>query len=145
MVCAVLCLNPLSRPLIPQVSDTLIKILLRKRERGQSVGLVWRRLVRDEIQRAAANVDCLTPRERDDACRLLDWYCAAFADDCLEKWFVLYRPAERERRSWRAIFYYFSRHVDKLTPLERNRLIEVLDEYFNQHGEFDSAWSAIYW
>lgn len=140
-----LCLNAPARPLIPQVSETLIQCLLNKRDFGRPVAPVWRRLVRDEIQRAAANVDCLTPRERDDAARLLDWYVAAFADDCDEAWFTIYRSDQRERRSWRAIFFYYSRHVDELTPLERNRLIEVLDDYFNTHGEFYSVWSALYW
>lgn len=141
-----LCLQAPPRPALPQVSDTLIRLLLAKQEAHDDVAVapVWRRLIRDELRRATRNLDSLLPRERYYACLLLDWYLAADCDNCDEAWLQLYRPEERERRSTRAMLFYYARHVDELSFRERVKVMDVCDDYFARFGEFCSAWSKLY-
>lgn len=131
--------------LLPSISQTLIDGLNRKASRGNFVSPIWPRLVRAELSRCAKAVNFLFSKERESACRLLDWYISNYGDDdAPEIWFSLYLPDERELRTSAALLNWYSQHLDGLSHFERKVLIDIAENYLEATGNFSDSWKAIY-
>lgn len=130
--------------LLPSVSSTLVASLRRKSERGEVVPPVWIRLVVRELSRCSLRVSSLSPRERDTAADLLDWYLACGGDCVDESWLVLYRDFERGSRMTSALLDYYASHVAELSPNELDAVVDVAEIFCADTGIFHDSWSAFY-
>lgn len=131
--------------LLPSISQTLLDGLNRKASRNDSISPIWPRLVRSELSRCAKAVNFLFSKERESACRLLDWYISCYGDDDVDEiWFELYLPDERELRTSASLLNWYSRHLDSLSHFERKVLIDMAENYLEATGNFSEDWKAIY-
>lgn len=123
-------------------SVCVLSDLLRRRS-PDSVGLLWRRIVRSELSRCSDNVDSLSVAQRDAACDLLDWYIANFNSGYL--WFGLYRSqAECDLRSSAAVLDWYTAHFSELSFRRRSQVFDLADWFFETYGYFKPEWLQIH-
>lgn len=91
--------------------------------------LMWRRLVRLELDWCVRHFDKLTHRHRRQACLLLDWYYSQVGE-VPDSWFALYDDAELYFRAVAAELEYCSRHIDMISARRRDKAVDLLESLY---------------